>query len=87
MTTTPATDTMTNSLFQYNFAQAFIAKVTTAIEENADLIAADPTLWRQDVSPFAIAMNLGAMLPMEQLIALYNDPNKLATVLVAAISV
>jgi hypothetical protein len=87
MTTTPATDKMNDPLFQYNFAHAFIQKVTTAIAENADLIAADPTMWRQDVSPFDIAMHLGATMPMEQLVALYNDHDQLTTILVAAISV
>jgi hypothetical protein len=87
MTTTSATDKMNDPLFQYNFAHAFIQKVTTAIAENADLIAADPTLWRQDVSPFDIAMHLGAVMPMDQLVALYNDHDQLSTVLVAAISV
>jgi hypothetical protein len=86
-TTTPTIDKMNDPLFQYNFARAFIEKVTVAISENADLIAADPTLWRQDVSPFNIAMHLGAMLPMEQLVALYNDHDQLTTILVAAISV
>ena len=70
MTTIPAIDTMNDPLFQYNFARAFIEKVTLAITENADLIAADPTLWRQDVRPFDIAMHLGAVMPMEQLVAI-----------------
>ncbi len=81
------TDMMNTPLFQYNFARAFCEKVTTALAENADLIAADPTLWRQDVRPMDIAMWLGTALSMEQLIALYNDHDQLTTVLVAAISV
>jgi hypothetical protein len=86
-TTTPVTDKMADPLFQYNFARVFIEKVMTAITENADLIAADPTLWRQGVGPIDIAMVLGATLPMDQLIALYNDDKQLAAVLVAALSV
>ncbi len=87
MTTTSVTDTMTDPLFQYNFARAFMEKVVATISENADLITADPTLWRQDVSPLDIAMYLGATMPMEDLVALYNDHDQLTTVLVAAISV
>ena len=78
---------MNTPLSQYNFARTFFEKVTTAIAENAELIAADPTLWRQDICPRDVAMWLGSTLDMEQLVDLYNDHDKLTTILVAAITV
>ncbi len=69
------------------FLPHLTAKIATALAENADMIAADPTLWRQDVTPLTITWWLLNMLSIPQLYTLYTDDDQLATVLAAAVSV
>jgi hypothetical protein len=69
------------------FLPHLAAKIATAIAENADMITADPELWRQDVTPLMIMTWLLNTLSIQQLYTLYVDTDQLTTVLVAAISV
>jgi hypothetical protein len=69
------------------FLPHLVAKITTALAENADMIAADPELWRQDVTPLMIMAWLLNTLSVQQLYTLYVDNEQLATVLAAAVSV
>lgn len=67
------------------FLPHLTAKVATALAENADVIAADPDLWRQDVTPLTIMWWLVNTLSIEQLYTLYTDDKQLATVLATAV--
>ncbi len=69
------------------FLPHLAGKIATAMAENADMIAADPELWRQDVTPLMIMTWLLNTLSIQQLYTLYTDTDQLTTVLVAAISV
>ena len=69
------------------FLPHLTAKVATALAENADMIAADPTLWRQDVTPLTVMWWMLNVMSVPQLHTLYVDNAQLANVLVVAISV
>jgi hypothetical protein len=69
------------------FLPQLTAKVATALAENADIIAADPTLWRQDVTPLTVMWWMLNVMSVSQLHTLYVDSDQLANVLVMAISV